>query len=182
MESDGGPVEVLAVVPRSEADVDLEQMDGLPSGPEVNIVDDFELDKSGAAVVSVGDASKITFYTNCLLPNLVLHFWSSDRFFSWSVVLVDDKRISRTFTMSNKRSIITVDKNECSLPIENGEGWQRVNLDLDSLLRNAFGTSFVACFEVTVSGSCKLARLFFQAKDYSDVELPKYLRVFQHQA
>jgi len=176
-------VEVVALLPRSETDVDLDQMDAVPSGPEVNIVDDYELDKGGVPVVSLGpDPSKLTFYTNCMLPNLALHYWSSERFFSWSVVLVDDSRVKRTFNMSNKRSIITVDKNVCSLPIENGEGWQRVNLDFNSLLKNAFGTSFVSCYEVSITGSCKLARLFFQGKDYADTELPSFLRVYQHMA
>jgi hypothetical protein len=172
-------VDVVSLLPRNELDVDLEQMDAVPSGPEVNIVDDFELVKSGIPVVSLGDKdSKLTFFTNCMLPSLVLHFWTCERFFSCALVLVDDLRIKRTFHMSNKRSIITVDNNNvCSIPMENGQGWQRINLDLNMLLENAFGTKFISCYEVQVTGTCKLARLFFQGHDYADNELPRFLRV-----
>lgn len=170
--------DIVSLLPRNELDVDLEQMDGVPAGPDVNIIDDTEMSKTAVPVLSLGgEASKITFYTNCMLQYLVLHFWTCERFFTCSLVLVDDKRIKRTFHLSNKRSIITVDKNLCSIPVENGDGWQRMNLDLNSLCANAFGTSFCSCYEVTVTGSCKLARLFFQGKDYSDNELPSFLRV-----
>lgn len=174
-------IEIVALVPRNELDVDFDQLDAIPSGPEVNIIDDYELQKAGLPVVDIAADSKLTFYTNCTLPQLVIQFWNSNRFMSLSIILVDDKRQKRTFHISNKRSIITVDKNVCSIPIEITEGWQRVNLDFESLLQNAFGTSFMSCYEIQVCGALKLARLFFQGKDYADNELPSYLRVHRPQ-
>jgi hypothetical protein len=172
--------EVYALLPRNADDVDLDQMDAVPAGPEVDVVDDLELvgAKERMAVVQIsGDESSLTFYTNCSLPYLVLHFWNSNRFVSINIALVDDKRQKRVFNLSNKRSIVTVDKNVCSLPMEVVEGWQRVNLDLGGLLSNAFGTNFVSCLELQVCGTCKLARAFFQNKDFADNELPEFLRV-----
>lgn len=174
--------EVVALLPKNELDAaELDQMDAIPSGPEVNIINDGELVEGVETPVLdlVGESSKLLFYTSCQLPFLCLHIWNSARFTSLSLVLVDDKRMRRTFHISNKRSVITVDKNVCSLPMELREGWQRLNLDLASLLKNAFGTQFLACHEIEVHGTCRLAKVFFQRRDYADCELPGFLRVMQ---
>ncbi|KAJ1407587.1 hypothetical protein B484DRAFT_309359, partial [Ochromonadaceae sp. CCMP2298] len=63
------------------------------------------------------------------------------------------------------------------VPLEIQEGWQYLCIDLEDLLANAFGASYAMCREVTVCGSCRLSKLYFQSQMYADVELPKFLRV-----
>ena len=63
------------------------------------------------------------------------------------------------------------------LPLELGEGWQRVNIDLERMVRLAFGTSYLTTSQVTIRASARVAKVFFQSETFSDYELPSYLRV-----
>jgi hypothetical protein len=172
--------EVLAIMPPTADDFDFETIDCCPSGPEVSVVDDFELlIEGGAPVLEVlGEKSEMAFYMNTNLPHVALHIKSIARFMAISLQLVDDLGKERTVHFSNKRSIVTVDQDKCSLPIGIGmEGWQYLNLDFERICKNAFGTHYKSCLSVTVHGSCRLSKLFFQQREYADVELPEFLRV-----
>ena len=172
-------VEVLPVLPPSGDDFDFDAIDCNPSGPEVTVVDDFELaEKSGSPVLDiVGEKSQMTFYTSTMLQHVALHVKSVSRYMSFTFTLIDDTKETRVIVFSNKRSVVTVDKNACNLPIEIGEGWQYLTLDFERICANAFGTHYVSCTECTVNGSCRLSKLFFQKNEYADVELPEFLRV-----
>jgi hypothetical protein len=171
-------MEITPILPPSNNKIDFDLLDCSAFGPEVSIVDDFELQVQSISVIElIGSDSKILFYTDCGRPYLVVQFKSIERFLKLSVLCSDDTGNDKLFEMSNKSSFITIDKNMCKMPLEIDIGWQYVCIELEELLANAFGTSFVSCKEVTVSGSCRLARLYFQSKKYSDVELPSFLRV-----
>ena len=170
--------EIMPVLPPSDEELDFEHLDCSPNG-EISVVDDNELSLEGnAPVIEVlGFDSNIVFFVNCRQPYLVIHFKSIDRFFSLSVTLRDSIGKDRKFEISNKRSVIAVDKDMCKLPLEVGPGWQRVCVDLNNLVLKAFGSSFVICSSVVINGSCRISKLFFQKEDYSDIELPSFLRV-----
>lgn len=51
--------------------------------------------------------------------------------------------------------------------------------DLADLTERAFGTQYQRCKRVTIGSNCRLARLFFQDREYEDVELPSFLRVIK---
>jgi hypothetical protein len=171
-------MEITAILPPSNSKLDFDLLDCSAFGPEVNIVDDFELQIQSISVIElIGSDSKILFYTDCVRPYLVVQFKSIERFLKISVLCSDDTGNDKLFEMSNKSSFITIDKNACKMPLEIGSGWQYVCIELEELLANGFGTSFLSCKEVTISGSCRLGRLYFQSKKYSDVELPSFLRV-----
>jgi len=180
---------ILPLLPptaQAAEDYDFDQIDCVPTGPEVNVVDDYELavnsslggGGNGLPVVELmGTKSKISFFTNTDLPHLVMHIKTMSRFVIISISLRDEQGKQRVLEMSNAKSTVIVDKSVCSLPLELGEGWQYLNIDLERLVFNAFGTHFAQCSEITVHGSCRLSKLFFQRQEYSDVELPPFLRV-----
>jgi len=61
-----------------------------------------------------------------------------------------------------------------------GCGWHRICLDLPNLLYNAFGVDehdYVCCTEISMFGSCRVSKIYFQSLLYSDPELPSILRV-----
>jgi Protein of unknown function (DUF667) len=152
-----------------------------PSGPEVNIVYDDEL--SGKSVIDiVGEESKITFNCNSTYESLVMQINSGNRFFSIEIRIRDESGKERTFQLSNKKSSIMLINDTCTIPMDIGDGWQRICISLDSLLSRAFGFKFVSCSSVTIFGSCRLAKIYFQDEDYADPQLPLFLRVADQKA
>ena len=172
-------VELLPVLPPSGDDFDFDAIDCNPSGPDVTVVDDFELaEKSGSPVLEIlGEKSQMTFYTSTTLQHMALHIKSVSRFMALKMTILDNSNETREVVFSNKRSVVMVDKNKCYLPLDIGEGWQYLTIDFERICINAFGTHYVKCTECTVQGSCRLSKLFFQKQEYADVELPEFLRV-----
>jgi len=172
---------VVAVIPPGPDDFDFDQIDCLPVGPEVTIVDDFELLlDSGAPVLEItGDASKIVFFTQCSLPIVNFHIKNVEKFISIAVTFNDSSGGSREVNFNTKRSIVTVDKTVANLPVVIGEGWQYLQLDFHKIAASAFGCNYSACTEITVHGSCRLSKVFFTKTELADAELPAYLRVCQ---
>ena len=172
---------VVAIIPPGPDDFDFDQIDCLPVGPEVTIVDDFELlIDSGAPVLEItGDASKLVFFTQCSLPYVNFHIKNIDRFIGITLTFNDSQGESREVNFSTKRSIVTVDKAIANLPVIVGEGWQFLCLDFPKIAAGAFGCNYSACTEITVHGSCRLSKVFFTKREVADVELPSYLRVCQ---
>jgi hypothetical protein len=69
---------------------------------------------------------------------------------------------------------------ECLLPlvVAGGEvGWKMIKIDMSNLISKAFGTEFVACHEIQFQGSVRLAKIYFEDKDYAEIQLPSFLRV-----
>lgn len=58
-----------------------------------------------------------------------------------------------------------------------GPSWQYINLDLVDMVDRAFGTLFVSCRSVRISGTCRLSKVYLQDREYADVELPTLLRL-----
>ena len=119
----------------------------------------------------------MTFFTSTMLQHVALHVKNISRYMGFKFTLIDSTKQTREVIFSNKRSVVMVDKNVCYLPIEIGEGWQYLTLDFERICMNAFGTNYVSCTECTVQGTCRLSKLFFQKREYADVELPEFLRV-----
>lgn len=147
---------------------------GLPGHAEVRVVGDTEL---GSEIVEmVGQEAGLDIQVQSILPLLVLHAKAAPRFFWISIGVVDDRNCFRTITLSNKTTIANLEGNRALLPAEIGEGWQRLCLDLSRLVQNAFGAGLLATVHIRVRGSISLSKIYFQGQDYSDAELPDYLR------
>lgn len=63
------------------------------------------------------------------------------------------------------------------LPLKLEQGWQRINFDLEKMVRLVFGTSHLTTSRVTIRASARIAKIFFQSETFSDYELPSHLRV-----
>lgn len=168
-------VAVVPLFPTSENEIeDFESVDCHPSG-EVNLIDDEE---SGILVIDIiGEDSRINFFGTSSHPLIAIHVNCSNRFFTIVIHVRDDANKDYVFELSNKRSTITIENNICKLPLEVGEGWQRLCINMEDILLRAFGSTFALSTKITFIGSCRLAKLFYQSDDYSDPELPSFLRV-----
>jgi hypothetical protein len=172
-------MELTAILPPNDAMIDFDLLDCAVRGPEISIIEDKELSMTNppSVVELLGADSRITFFTDCARQYLVINFKSVDRFLTIILNCVDDTGEMKTIVITNKASFITADRQSCKLPLQIEEGWQHLCIDLEDLLANAFSASFSSCREVTVCGSCRLSKVYFQSQRYADVELPKFLRV-----
>lgn len=173
-------MEIVPIVPPNEASLglDFEDLDCIPSGA-VDIVDDKELCLSlpASVIEVVGKESKITFFPQCPLKYLVFNLKCMDRFLNINLLCVDDNGDTKYVHLTNKVSFITIDKNKCRIPLLVEEGWQRLCIDLEDVLANAFGCSYESCKQVEVCGSCRLYKMYFECRNYAEIELPMCLRV-----
>mmetsp|Transcript_29172 Transcript_29172/g.48999 ORF Transcript_29172/g.48999 Transcript_29172/m.48999 type:complete len:179 (+) Transcript_29172:21-557(+) len=173
-------MEISPILPPSDALIDFDMLDCAVRGPEVSIIEDKELNASDppSVIELIGPDSRVTFFADCTRPYMVLNFKGIDRFLTILIVCVDDTGEQKNIHVTNKSSFITADRSNIKAPLEIEDGWQFVCIDLEDFLANAFGATYAMCKEVTVCGSCRLSKLYFQSQHYSDVELPKFLRVF----
>lgn len=129
-----------------------------------------------ADVLSLSDA-QIEFFTYSTCGYLALHVKNVNSFFLVSLKVLDSNGNTKTIMVSNNRSTALIMKCDVKVPLTCKDGWQYVCVDLEHILRTAFGVGYASCSEVVVSGSCKLWRVYFQEKEYADCQLPEHLRV-----
>lgn len=170
-------IAIFPLFPLSENEIEnFDMIDCVPCGPEVNIIDDEEL--SGKSVIDMGgENSSITFFCSCSYPLIVMHINSSNRFLYISINVRDNCGKDRVFELMNRRSNISIIDNTCQVPMEMGDGWQRICMNMDDMVSRAFGSKYLSCTSLIFGGNCRLARVFFQGEDYADPQLPSYLRV-----
>eukprot|EP01036_Dinobryon_divergens_P030913 gene30913-40233_t len=108
----------------SDGKIDFDMLDCSISGPEVTVVEDYELQiqpTSGAVpiVELMGTESKITFYTDCPRPFLAFYIKNIQRFLKIVLICEDDTGKEAKFEYSNKFSFVSVDSNGvCNIPLE----------------------------------------------------------------
>ena len=172
-------MDITPVVPPNDAPLEVEHLDCQVMGNEVHVVDDDQLDISTPipTIELLGSESKIRLFVDCTQPYLVMHLKFMNKFMSIEIVCIDDENKERIFRLSNKTSYVTVDENICKAPIEAKDGWQYVPFDLEDLVANAFGCSHYKCVEITVTGSIRIGKIYFESRRHADIELPTFLRV-----
>lgn len=172
-------MELTPVLPPNDSPIDFDMLDCMVKGTEISITEDKELSLTmpPSVIELIGHESSITFFVDCSRQYLVVNFKSVDRFLTFVLTCVDDTGEMKNIVITNKASFITADRRSAKLPLQIEDGWQFLCIDLEDLLANAFSATFAACKEITVHGSCRISKLYFQSVLYSDVELPKYLRL-----
>lgn len=171
-------LEISLVLPPNDGPVDFDAMNCDVLGTDIHLVQDSELGTKPVNVIEVNGAeTRIIFYPDCSRPYLVMHLRSMKRFMSFQITCLDDSGRTRSFQASNKQSVVTIDDDICKMPIQIEGGWQYVCLDLEDMMANAFGCTLSRCTELCITGSCRVAKIFFQSMKYADIELPDYLRV-----
>ena len=159
-----------------EIDINFDSVDCTADGPSVSVVTDSE---TNLDAVDLADKSRISFPISCKYRYLALNLKNVDKYLSVSIIFRCENGQIREVTVSNKRSIITIEGNHCQAPMQLGPGWQFLNLDLHKILLNAFGVLPNLILQVSVAGSGRVGKIYLQDEEYSDAELPPYLRLIQ---
>merc|ERR1711964_885753 len=95
-------------------------------------------------------------------------------------IKVKDKTgVMKSIQFANHQSVakINLKENKCRLPMKLDRGWNYLNIDLENVVSKAFGASYEHTRTITIKAQCRIWRVYFQNREYADVELPKLLRM-----
>ncbi|KAM7542206.1 hypothetical protein Aperf_G00000006560 [Anoplocephala perfoliata] len=112
------------------------------------------------------------------LPILVLIVKNLERYFTFEVQILDDKGVRRRFRASNFQSTTRVKPFICTIPLRMEENWNQLQLNLADLTKRAYGTNFVEVLRVQVHANCRLRRIFFSDRVYTESELPAEFKLY----
>merc|ERR1719443_747784 len=90
------------------------------------------------------------------LPFLVMIIKNLKKYFTFEVMVLDDKNVRRRFRASNYQSTTRVKPFICTMPMRLDEGWNQVQFH----------------------ANCRIRRIYFSDRLYSEEELPPEFKLF----
>ncbi|KAF6255993.1 gene trap locus 3 [Scenedesmus sp. NREL 46B-D3] len=112
------------------------------------------------------------------LPFLVMIVKNQKKYFSFEVQVLDDKNVRRRFRASNYQSVTRVKPFITTMPLRLDEGWNQIQFNLLDFVRRAYGTNYVETLRVQVHANCRVRRIYFSDKLYSEDELPPEFKLY----
>ncbi len=146
---------------------------------EAAVVFDADAAAGGAETVellSSGPRVALAIPCAAALPLLALHVKDVGRFCAVEVEALDAAGGALRLTLSNRATTVRVLGAAATLPLELVPGWNMVRVDLADAVRRVWGRDFAEATCVTVTASCRVARVYFEARPLADAELPPFLR------
>lgn len=141
-----------------------------------------------SSVLEVAGANVSTAYITCpadpaktlgiKLPFLVMIVKNMNKYFTFEVQVLDDKNVRRRFRASNYQSTTRVKPFICTMPMRLDEGWNQVQFNLADFVKRAYGTNYVETLRVQIHANCRLRRIYFSDRLYSEAELPPEFKLF----
>ncbi|XP_052167207.1 uncharacterized protein LOC127784066 isoform X2 [Oryza glaberrima] len=112
------------------------------------------------------------------LPFLALIVKNLKKYFTFEIQVLDDKNVRRRFRASNFQSVTRVKPYICTMPLKLEDGWNNIQLNLSDLTKRAYGTNYVETLRVQVHANCRLRRIYFADRLYSEEELPPEFKLY----
>ncbi|XP_061679486.1 cilia- and flagella-associated protein 20-like isoform X1 [Syngnathoides biaculeatus] len=106
------------------------------------------------------------------MPFLVMIVKKTRKYFSFEVQVLDDQNLRRRFRASNQHSKTQVNSFMCTMPISVDDRWNQFQFNLADITRRAYGTSYVETQRVQIHANCRIRRVYFTDKQYTEDELP----------
>jgi hypothetical protein len=141
-----------------------------------------------SSVLEIAGANVSTTYITCpakkkaslgiKLPFLVIIIKNMKKYFTFEVTVLDDKNVHRRFRASNYQTATRVKPFICSMPMKLDNGWNQIQFNLMDFTRRAYGTNYVETVRVQLHANCRLRRVYFADRLYSEKELPKEFNLF----
>lgn len=138
-------------------------------------------------VLEISSSNVSTTYITCPKINrslgiklcyFVMIVKNMDKFFTFELEILDDTQTKRRFRASNYQTQTRVKDFICTMPLKLEPGWNVINLNLADFTRRAYGTNFVEISRVTVNANCRLRRIYFTDRQYTEEELPAEFRLY----
>ena len=102
------------------------------------------------------------------LPFLVMIIKNLRKYFTFEVMVLDDKNVRRRFRASNYQSTTRVKPFICTMPMRLDEGWNQIQFNLSDFTRRAYGTNYIETLRVQIHANCRIRRIYF-----SDACIPR---------
>eukprot|EP00981_Chlorochromonas_danica_P012780 scaffold5398_cov240-Ochromonas_danica.AAC.4 len=112
------------------------------------------------------------------LPFLVMIIKNLRKYFTFEVMVLDDKNVRRRFRASNYQSTTRVKPFICTMPMRLDEGWNQIQFNLSDFTRRAYGTNYIETLRVQIHANCRIRRIYFSDRLYSEDELPPEFKLF----
>ncbi|XP_078478840.1 cilia- and flagella-associated protein 20-like, partial [Lampetra planeri] len=106
------------------------------------------------------------------LPFLVMIVKNLKKYFTFEVQVLDDKNCRRRFRASNYQSTTRVSHFSCMMPMKLDDGWNQIQFNLTDFTRRAYGTNYTETLRVQIHANCRIRRVYFSDRLYSEDELP----------
>ena len=58
------------------------------------------------------------------------------------------------------------------------EGWNQIQFNLSDFTRRAYGTNYIETLRVQIHANCRIRRIYFSDRLYSEQELPHEYKLF----
>jgi hypothetical protein len=100
------------------------------------------------------------------------------KYFTFEVMVLDDKNVRRRFRASNYQSTTRVKPFICTMPMRLDEGWNQIQFNLSDFTRRAYGTNYIETLRVQIHANCRIRRIYFSDRLYSEEELPAEFKLF----
>ncbi|XP_076752665.1 cilia- and flagella-associated protein 20 [Xylocopa sonorina] len=112
------------------------------------------------------------------LPFLIMIIKNMKKYFTFEITILDDKDMHRRFRMSNFQSTTRVRPFCTSMPIGLSGGWNQIQFNLEDFTRRAYGTNYIETTRIQIHANCRIRRIYFADRLYSEDELPEDFKLF----
>ncbi|KAM4540014.1 cilia- and flagella-associated protein 20 isoform 2-T2 [Odontesthes bonariensis] len=92
--------------------------------------------------------------------------------------VLDDKNVRRRFRASNYQSTTRVKPFICTMPMRLDDGWNQIQFNLSDFTRRAYGTNYTETLRVQIHANCRIRRVYFSDRLYSEDELPAEFKLY----
>merc|ERR1712088_846812 len=100
------------------------------------------------------------------------------KYFTFEVQVLDDKNVRRRFRASDYQSTTRVKPFICTMPMRLDDGWNQIQFNLADFTRRAYGTNYVETLRVQIHANCRIRRVYFSDRLYSEDELPAEFKLY----
>ncbi|CAF3816372.1 unnamed protein product [Rotaria magnacalcarata] len=112
------------------------------------------------------------------LPFLVMIIKNLKKYFTFEVQVLDDRNVRRRFRASNYQSTTRVKPFICTMPMRLDDGWNQIQFNLSDFTRRAYGTNYIETLRVQIHANCRIRRVYFSDRLYSEDELPPEFKLY----
>uniref|UniRef100_A0A1I7XE84 DUF667 domain-containing protein n=1 Tax=Heterorhabditis bacteriophora TaxID=37862 RepID=A0A1I7XE84_HETBA len=145
-------------------------------------------DEIQSLIIEIMGANVSTSYISCpldpkknlgiKLPYFVMVVKNMRKYFTFEVQILDDKGVKRRFRASNYQSSTRVKPFICTMPMRLDEGWNQIQFNLADFTKRAYGTNYVETLRIQIHANCRLRRVYFADRLYSEEELPAEFKLY----
>ena len=144
---------------------------------DVLVVEDEEIQDTCCEIIGV--SANLVFPCSNSFRFLNVQLKNLDKYTAIEIEVIDTSKIRRKLQFTNSQSKVRITNGSVSMPLKLTKGWNHLCLDLDQLLKSAFGTGLrKSLCEKLILGSVVLLSLSRPDGDFFSFFLPSFSSFF----